>query len=323
MGDRFYIRTPGTRATFLPHPEGTPGLFRPAEITINRHGLRGRVEREDDALRILAIGASVVEDIMLNDEDTWCERLAVRLGPRVWVANAGRAGCTSRHLAIQLEKLLPQLPRFDIVLVLCGLNDMLAGSGAHGVERAPSLKTCFGEGPGVPRPKSTGGVHPIGEFFALWKQRRQRVQLDDWLHQAPADLARHLDRYAVTLEQIAEINLQLGGGARLVFITQPYLWRADLTEDEKRRYLYAGGLDDPGRWNRDPHTPWYDLMTLAAMGDAYNEVMRRASRRRNVPCIDLAALLPQDPANYFDDFHFSVAGADAVAEIVARELAPT
>ena len=321
MSDRFYLRTPGTRATFIPHPQGTPGLFRPAEITINGHGLRGRVERDDDRLRVLAIGGSTVEDTMLNDEDTWCGRLEARLGPRAWIANAGRAGCTARHHAIQLDRLLPQLPRFDVVLLLCGLNDMLAGSGAHGVEREPTLRTCFGEGPGVPRPESIGGTHPLGEFFVQWKLRRQRVEPDDWLHQAPTGLAGHLERYAATLGQIAEIVRQLGGGARLIFVTQPSLWRSDLTADEQRRYLYAGGLDDPGRWARDAHTPWYDLPTLAGMLHAYNAVMRRTAEPCGARCIDLAAQLPQQVANYYDDFHFSVAGADAVAEIVARALA--
>jgi hypothetical protein len=319
MSERFYLRTPGTRATFLPDPVGTPGLTRPAEITINAHGLRGRIERDDDTRRILVVGASTVEDTMLNDEDTWCGRLEARLGPTTWVANAGRSACTSRHHVIQIAELLPHLPRFDEVLVLCGLNDMLAGSGAHGVERQPSLRICFGQGPGVPPIKSQGSVHPIGEYLAAWKARRQQVEADDWLDQAP-DLSGHLKTYAVTLQQIAQVVQQRGNGARLSFLTQPYLWRADLTEAEKRRYLYAGGMDDPGRWARDPHTPWFDQLTLAAMLDQHNAVMRGMPQLCGARCIDLAALLPQDVANYYDDFHYSIAGCDAIAAIVAREL---
>jgi hypothetical protein len=319
MSERFYLRTPGTRATFLPHPVGTPGLTRPAEITINAHGLRGRLERADDTRRILVVGASTVEDTMLNDEDTWCARLEAHLGPGTWVANAGRSACTSRHHVIQLAELLPQLPRFDLVLVLCGGGDMLAGSGAHGVERQPSLRVCFGQGPGVPPLKSPGGVHPLGEFIATWKERRQRVEADDWLHQAP-DLTGHLRTYDVTLQQIAQVVQQRGNGAQLVFLTQPYLWRADLTDAETRGYLYAGGMDDPGRWARDPHTPWFDQLTLAAMLDQHNAVMRGIAANGGARCIDLAALLPQDVANYFDDLHYTAAGCDAIAGIIAREL---
>ncbi len=319
MSDRFYLRSPGKREIYLPHPDGTPGLTRPAEFMINSHGLRGRLERADDTLRILVIGSSTVEDTLLNDEDSWCGRLEASLGPGTWVANAGRAACTSRHHAVQLEKLLPQLPRFDLVLALFGLNDMLAACGSGGVERVPSLRRCFGEGPGVPGPASVGGVHPLGEIFASWKLRRQQVDAADWIDQTP-DLSGSLRTYALALQQVTEIVQQLGGGARLIFVTQPCLWRADLTAEEQRRYLYGGGIDDPGRWTRDLHTPWFDVATLAAMMAAYNAETRGVAELRGVGCIDLAAQLPPTTANYYDDFHFSVAGAAACAEIVAREI---
>ena len=44
-------------------------------------------------------------------------------GDKVWVANAGRSGFTSRRHVVQLRHLLAQGPRFDIVLLLMKAYD--------------------------------------------------------------------------------------------------------------------------------------------------------------------------------------------------------
>ena len=137
LDQRYYIRRPGSRAVMLCHPEGTPGIDRDSEVIINALGLRGRLPDHRDRTKLLVIGGSTVEDALLNDGETWCDHLAHNLG--AWVGNMGRSGWTARHHAIQLEKCLPNLPKADAVLVLCGLNDMLADLGCHGVEREPAV----------------------------------------------------------------------------------------------------------------------------------------------------------------------------------------
>lgn len=44
---------------------------------------------------------------------------------------------------------------------------------------------------------------------------------------------------------------------------------------------------------------------------------------RGVECIDLAARVPRDAVHFWDDAHFSEAGAGVVAEVVVRHLLAT
>jgi hypothetical protein len=54
--------------------------------------------------------------------------------------------------------------------------------------------------------------------------------------------------------------------------------------------------------------------------DAYNEVTRRVGRELGVLVIDLARRLPKTSRYYYDYHHYTNAGAEAVAEVVAEEL---
>lgn len=304
--DRYYIRRPGSSATFLPHPIGTLGIGRPSHVTVNALGLRGRMPTDSDHTKLLVIGGSTVEDALLNDEDTWCGQLEQRLGPGVWVGNMGRSGTTARHHVIQLRETLPYLPKPDAVLVMCGLNDMLADLGCHGAEREPTMGGCFGAGPGIAE-HPDDQVFDVGAQFAAWKERRQRVPAKCWISMAPLPVAG-LDAYAIALDGISGI-------APVIFITQPTLWHRGMTIDEGRQ-CYAGGVGSPDKW-ADPETRWYHPTILMTMLAHYNATMRLVAERLRFPLYDLAAL-PWGAEDFYDDMHFSARGA----EVAAATLAP-
>ncbi len=310
---RYYIRRPGSRAVMRCHPEGTPGIDRDATVVVNDLGLRGRMPTEADKLKILAIGGSTVEDALLNDGETWCDQLEQHLGSGAWVGNMGRSGTTARHHAVQIERTLPYLPKPDVILVLCGLNDMLADLGLHGVEREPSAAGCFGHGPGVETPQLPPGSYNVGEAFARMKQRRSQVKPEHFEHRSPA--VADLDRYRSSLGAL--VAPALLADAKLVFITQPAIWRFGMNEHDQG-WLYAGGTGSPDRWLDDPDTPWLSPLSLAMALSAYNRVMREF--RVTSHTLDLAEQLPRETENFYDDFHFSRSGAERVGEIVARGL---
>lgn len=311
---RYYIRRPGSRAIMRCHPEGTPGIDTDATVEINALGLRGRMPEDRDWPKILVIGGSTVEDALLNDAGTWCGQLEARL-PGSWVGNMGRSGCTARHHALQLEKCLPQLPKADAVVVLCGLNDMLADLGCHGVEREPTAAGCFGLAPGVESVDLPPGFFNVGEDFARLKRRRAQVRPEHFQHRSPT--ASDLALYRGSLEQIVDRIVE--NGAPPVLVTQPALWRFGMSERDQT-WLYAGGSGSPDRWVEDPETPWLSPLSLAMALDAYNAVMRAVGADRAVPVIDLARHLPRETEHFYDDFHFSRAGAALVAEIVATGI---
>lgn len=344
---QFYPRRPGSWGVFRPSPEGTPGIVTDAYVVINRHGLRGKGMGLRSQPRILVVGGSTVEDNLLNDPETWVGRLQERLRayvPRVWVGNMGRAGSSAVHHALQLEWMLPQLKHIDLVVVLCGLNDMLYDGGMHMRPlRSPEwdLGMAFGYRPTdhmsvLERLALTSTarrlitrlqfrlagksqdlpVFEMGKAFEGFKARRRRVHLEDWITTMP-DQRAALERYQKNLERILEICSR--HEVELVFATQPAIWQPRMTAEQESR-LYAGGLNDVSDWFADPHNRWFCVPLLDRMLAAYNAEMRAICERQRLDCIDLAAKLPKDAAYFCDDFHFSVEGASAVADIVAEQL---
>ena len=68
-----------------------------------------------------------------------------------------------------------------------------------------------------------------------------------------------------------------------------------------------------------------DYYTIAALVEGmrlFNERMLERCAALELTCIDLAAKLPQAGTLYYDDMHFTEAGAVEVARIVAEGLAP-
>jgi hypothetical protein len=56
--------------------------------------------------------------------------------------------------------------------------------------------------------------------------------------------------------------------------------------------------------------------------ELYNDVTRKVGRAHGVLVIDLARQMPKDSRYYFDLMHYTNAGADKVADLVAVQLTP-
>ena len=57
--------------------------------------------------------------------------------------------------------------------------------------------------------------------------------------------------------------------------------------------------------------------------EVYNDVTRRVGGEQDVTVIDLARRLPKSSRNFYDFIHFTNAGAQAVADILAHDLCPS
>ncbi len=56
--------------------------------------------------------------------------------------------------------------------------------------------------------------------------------------------------------------------------------------------------------------------------EKYNDVMRNLCKEKDVPCIDLAALMPKNSKYYYDKAHFSNEGADYLSSLLSEQLQP-
>lgn len=339
LTDAYYVWPPNFEEDLDPDPTIIHGITGTSRLTINAIGIRGGPFTEEQRYRLLAVGGSTTICTYLDDTETWPylvqERLNARLGSgTIWVGNVGRPGHLSGHNQLQVKELLRQHPEIDGVLLLVGINDFLVT--LNFIERGwipPSSRYAH--------LKRAFSIFPGWDEAAPWYQRtalgRPRWRVPEWLENRPAqdrrarvfalwrgyrreasalradlpDLSGSLVSYTRQLNAI--IDAAEAEDARVLFMTQPTLWRPGLSQAELD-LLWTGG---PREKSGDEY---YAVEALAAGMELYNDALRRVCRDRGTECIDVAAILPKELAVFWDDAHFTEEGARRLAEIVAGYL---
>ncbi len=337
--------TPLTRTPWPAHyrhvataADTMPGVSGTIEVSTNGMGLRGpEIDLAQTDLAILCIGGSTTECLYITDRESWPWRLqdmlAEQLGRRVFVGNAGRSGHFTSHHVYQLRHYAP-VPEFDWVVVMCGINDLgcLVWDNRAARERRvpdealiplPSTRDSYAErrwkliamaGDTWRRLRRGQEANVLiqdqaGESYREIRQRRRDLLAKKTYRAAPEGLDEALARYGDDLHEI--IRTCRDRGPRLLMLTQPTIWRADLPP-ELRAIVSTYSRDGA-----------YAIDVLAEMMGRFNVVMRGVCRAEDVPCIDLDAALPKDDTVFYDDCHFNRAGCRRVAEILARFFAST
>jgi lysophospholipase L1-like esterase len=348
--NRFYVWPPGMRVEIHPDPRYVQGVRPSGRFTTNAWGLRGDEFGADSAeYRILVIGGSTSEMRYLDDSLAWPQLTRRALGATpdgrdVWMGSAGRSGMNARDHVVQVQYLVPQLPRIDAVVVLVGINDMTLAL-SDTLYRAPApitdpaaaqrqLGRAFTQVPnGVIEPEpwrnrvalyrlylrvrqalaSARGRDPriqdnFGFAYERWRSFRRRAER---VIAEPPDLTAALAEYRRNLHAI--VDRAAAHGVRLVLMTQPSLLREDLAPEEERR-LWLGGVGD---FQRGTSSVYYAAAALARSLAPFNAALLEVCAARGVGCIDLAAAVPRDTTMFSDDVHFTEAGSRRVAEVLA------
>jgi len=347
LSEGYQVWPPNFRATFAPGENVLKGASDESSITINAQGMRGDPLASDQRYHLLAIGGSTTICNYLDDDDAWPylvqQGLEAELGEgSVWVGNVGRPGHGTNQHRLHVEKLLAQYPEIDAVFVLVGINDMLIRVLLlHDPIPLPKpgsdqdLRQAFSVFPGwdaeSPWYRRTG----IARFLVARRWRLPGQRDDGPLVDSRAELivrARDYRRRATSFPEelpglpdgLAGYERNLNGivdaaqaaGRRLIFLTQPTLWREGLTPEEEAS-LWMGGP----RFDRlGPGAEFYSVRALAEGMARYNETLLRVCRARGVECIDLATQLPRERVVFWDDAHFTVEGSRRLAQLVSDYL---
>lgn len=150
-----------------------------------------------------------------------------------------------------------------------------------------------------------------GRNTERWRQYRQAASRT--LDQLP-DLTAPLAEYCGNLEAIAD--LAKARGRRLIFMTQPSIWRADLPPEAAAR-CWLGGTGD---FQREQSPAYYSVDALAVAMRRFNETLLDVCRERSLEVVDLAAKIPRDPSVFIDDIHFTEKGERLVAAAIAEQV---
>ncbi len=292
-------------------------------VTRNSFGFRGPEPPADfeRALSIVTVGGSTTEDRFLSDGETWTDLLGARLADSftdTWVNNAGLDGhSTFGHLHLLDQVLLDLAP--DYLVFLVGINDVDRDDANH-----YDLKVRPGDEPLGQRIVRNSellstllvirrslraldlGVGHIAEMHL----EKCPVGRDDPAQQAELERRQRelcLPRYHERLELL--IDLARDGGIEPVLVTQPALFGDAL---DPTTGLAIGERMHEGR----------SASLHGRILESFNDVTRDVGRRRSVLVIELARELPKDTSVFYDWMHFSNRGAEAAAEIIARQLIP-
>lgn len=309
-------------------PFENPKYDREIPVSTNALGFRGPDLPPDPErwLKILTIGGSTTECHYTADDRTWSARLHARLveaRPEVWLNNAGLDGNSTFGHLVLLDQVVAGLSP-DVLLFLIGVNDVSRDDqNDYDANTRRAVRDMIIE-------KS----ELLSTLQVFWRSFRAR---DRGLSPPPEfDLAnlprveitepqierileehrrRFLDPYAARVRRLIERARAIG--AEPVLVTQPSLYGrfTDPTTGVEVRSLQVAG-----DWS--PETAGDNADARERILALYNEVTRKTAAERGVFLIDLAAEMPKDSALYLDWIHFSNAGNEKVAEIVARALLP-
>jgi lysophospholipase L1-like esterase len=281
------------------------------------------------------------------------KQLKMRDGRALWVGNVGRSGLTGRDHALTLKYLLQQYPRIDMVVVLLGVNNLTVAlrQGDNYVVPPPitdpaaekrQMRNTFVMSPeGLHRPMSDGytverenwyesiRLYDLARRAKTGRKAKQIVnavggsQLGQWReHRRNAsrmidempDMDKPLLEFRSNLETIVDIAEE--NRATLLFMTQPSLYKYDITPAEEK-LLWLGGT---GPFQDVPGQAYYTVRVLTDALNRYNTTALETCEAHGLRCLDLANAVPKDTTMLYDDVHFTEKGSALVGRLVAEHL---
>jgi lysophospholipase L1-like esterase len=252
----------------------------------------------------------------------------------VWVGNAGVNGLNTVHHLVLLQYLPGVLP-FDMVIFLAGFNDLAASLAFEGAPTQAFLEKAAGFRGDLPAGTRWRGQHVLyrrlqlfllireaarnlkrrlgpsggGGVFDPTSFRRRRAASP--ILPLP-DLHTGLEEYRGRLIALASRCRALE--LRCLFLTQPSMWRGDLSAAEQGLlwFGHVGRFENP--------KGYVSAADLARAMDAYNRTLLDVCQQDGLECYDLAAHIPKDTSALSDDVHFNEAGARLVVQNLKQYL---
>ncbi len=314
---------PGMKASVKVGTDSIPGYARGVrQISTDERGWRVQPPVDyssKQGLRVVAIGGSTTEDIMLDDRATWTHRLQQALAsdwPGVHVINTGLSGLRAANHVATLQVVAPLKP--DLVLILLGGNDWNRHIRLHHEPGFDAWKPLPFRVTALPRVLDSLVISPLRRSSGgtSWADTSRKID-------GPQDFApgrsRHSDRQprhsflpqAVAPAYAAEVQ-SLGvlcreERLRCLFLTQPHAYGPPPPPADLEALF----------WMTPPYASYgLDLPSMVHIAQLYRQHLKDFAAREGHGLCDLAAGMPPQRELYYDDMHFTDLGAQRVADLV-------
>ena len=310
-----------------------PGMSGIRRFSVDGHGFRtnGPIDyaaKPPGALRIVAIGASTMEEGFIDDRETWTFRVAGQLekssGRKVELVNMAFAGMRADHFHRML--LESEAFRPDVAIFLMGINDwnraiherfdaaqskqrkllsLLGGLSAHhtllyrGIELVNLAVVAQLDRWGIDMPAvdSRGGEATAGNNSL---ERPIKVEF----HPATVD-AHYAARVGEIMSECRRRSIEC------IFLDQPTAYQPDITPELRRRLWMT------------PVNAAYTVSLEDAIHVArlYNGWLGAMAKERGFRFCSLSSHVPPSTEYFFDDCHYNDNGSRTVARLVSACLA--
>lgn len=291
-------------------------------LTRNSLGFRGPDTPGDfrSRLSIITIGGSTTACHLLNDDKTWPYLLGKYLQHdfnNVWVNNAGFDGHSTFGHTVLLNDYVKKL-KPKVIIFLTGVNDIENDGPSYfdklkNKNEYPDLLNYLYNNSelvnvfvnfarGARAKKFNNTTQDVKLPGALGILDMSTGEKNDRLNKQKKYLAGYGKRLTGLIDTCKANNILP------VFLTQPCLY--GYATDSVTRVNMATAKVEEGM----------NGALLSDLLDLYNSKVKEVCNSRSVPYIDLAALLPKNSINYYDQSHYTNEGAEVVARVTAEKM---
>jgi hypothetical protein len=308
----------------------------------NRHGARGDAIPEGDVFRIAILGGSSVECYLLDQPVAWPAVVQRELnepdaraalgGRAVHVDNFGKSGFDVPVLTQIAERVLPRYAPLDMVMLMPGIGTALRwlNEGAP-ADRGPTPYELQWTWYWQPRddyewtPRGAALTEIARRLrWLILRPVLRKSNVGRWVGRARLMRVNAKERVAATgdptvmLEELRRdltttLRALRQSSTRVVVVEQPYFASDHFTPEEEATF-WTGGI---GNVLTEQVDRFFTTEAVMRTFDLVNRTVGEVATAEGVEFLSLRAALPNVQTNYYDQNHFTPAGAEIVGRAVA------
>ena len=314
-----------------------PGIKHSIKYESGIYGLRMTsgfdVNKPNNLIRVLCLGASTTQQATQETQDTWCGIVEKELRKhfknstfQIQTLAFGKGGFKAKDDAQWLVNYFDKI-KPDIVITLLGINDLVWNGGAnykysgfiepvlkkHGAYKYSQIFrriNLYKINKKIKKNLETGNVVAwTSKALPDLRKSYQELPYTEKLERNPDPIGEFHDYVKWILEFLRKREVQT------IVLGQPVLWKEKYDPDEFNRLWFSvstpnGAVRTSGKWMKEEMA-------------RYNAVQELLAEQAQFVYIDMDARIPKTLEYYFDDCHFTDIGSNAVATNILPRLITT